>query len=146
MPPRSRRHQHPSQTTAFGRSHPNLQRLLLWCCEASPYLMLATIATGAGILKRPLWQRALLWRAALWSFLARWILVGCAITWSWNDWGREDEAQRRRAADAGSGGPQNGGGGGEEVERRDEEQLRAELLHPGPAQVAAADAQVVVQG
>jgi hypothetical protein len=40
------------------------------------------------------WQRAMLWRIALWSFLSRWILVGCAITCSWNEWGRDDRQEQ----------------------------------------------------
>ncbi|KIW72879.1 hypothetical protein PV04_01040 [Phialophora macrospora] len=90
MPPRRSRNGNRARTTAFGRAYPNIQRALLLSCEASPFLLLATIATGAGIWKRPTWQRAILWRIALWSFLSRWILVGCAITCSWNEWGRDD--------------------------------------------------------
>jgi hypothetical protein len=33
----------------------------------------------------------MLWQAALWSFLSRWVLVGCAVTWTWNEWGRDVE-------------------------------------------------------
>ncbi|ETI28579.1 hypothetical protein G647_01029 [Cladophialophora carrionii CBS 160.54] len=94
MPPRRSRNGNHARTTAFGRKYPNLQRALLLSCEASPFLLLATIAAGAGIWKRPMWQRAILWRLALWSFLSRWLLVGFAITTSWNDWGREDREER----------------------------------------------------
>src|ERR1700761_9270001 len=94
MPPRrSNRNGNNARTTAFGRAYPNLQRALLLSCEAGPFFLIATIATGAGIWKRPMWQRAMLWRAALWTFLSRWILVACAITWSWNEWGREDRQE-----------------------------------------------------
>jgi len=100
MPPRrSNRNGDRTRATAFGRAYPNLQRALLLSCEAGPFLLIATIATGAGIWKRPMWQRAVLWRAAFWSFLSRWILVGCAITWSWNEWGRGDLAEEERQAE-----------------------------------------------
>ncbi|OCT44090.1 hypothetical protein CLCR_00723 [Cladophialophora carrionii] len=99
MPPRRSRNGNHARTTAFGRKYPNLQRALLLSCEASPFLLLATIAAGAGIWKRPMWQRAILWRLALWSFLSRWLLVGFAITTSWNDWGREDRQERDEERD-----------------------------------------------
>ncbi|OAP57594.1 hypothetical protein AYL99_08332 [Fonsecaea erecta] len=96
MPPQRRRagDNDSARTTAFGRAYPNLQRALLLSIEVGPFLLIATILTSAGIWKRPKWQRAMLWRAAVWSFLSRWILVGCAITWTWNDWGPEEQRQQ----------------------------------------------------
>jgi hypothetical protein len=91
MPPR-RRARAEKETTAFGRAYPTLQRILLLSCEATPFLTIATILTGTGIWKRPKWQRNILWQAALWSFLSRWVLVGCAVTWTWNEWGRDEDA------------------------------------------------------
>lgn len=91
MPPQRSQDADDNKTTAFGRAHPNLQKTLIASCQACPFLLIATILMGAGVLKRPKWERIFLWRAALWSFLSRWILVSCAITWSWNDWGRDNE-------------------------------------------------------
>lgn len=84
-----------SRANAFGRAHPTLQRALLYCCQLEPYFIIATILVGARIWKRPAWQHAALWWTAVWGFMSRWILVGCAMTWTWNDWGpgREGEAQ-----------------------------------------------------
>lgn len=76
--------------TAFGRAHPELQKSLITACQLSSPLLIATILWTAGFLKRPKWERILLWRAALFGFLSRWVLVSCAITWTLNGWGEEE--------------------------------------------------------
>lgn len=50
-----------------------------------------------------------MWRAALASFLSRWVLVSCAITWMLNGWGGPVAASR-------GGGARGGGRGGREEE------------------------------
>lgn len=99
MPParRSTRTATDPRANAFGRAHPNLQRALLFSCDASPALLIATILAGAGLWKRPFWQRSMLWRVAMWSFMSRWILLVCAVTWTWNEWGRERETGEPQA-------------------------------------------------
>jgi len=82
--------------TAFGRAHPNFQRALIVACQASPPLLIATILWTAGVMKRPMWERMAVWRAAWWSFVSRWVLVSCAITWTlagWEDGDGEAEPQ-----------------------------------------------------
>jgi hypothetical protein len=44
----------------------------------------------------------MLWQAALWSFLSRWVLVGCAVTWTWNEWGRDGEDEEGRIDENGT--------------------------------------------
>lgn len=51
-----------------------------------------------------------MWRAALASFLSRWVLVSCAITWMLNGWGPVAAPRRGRGR----------GRGGRDVEVEDE--------------------------
>lgn len=91
MPPPRRTNRKDEYVTAFERAHPNLQRFLLTACQASSPLLLATTLFAAGFMKRPMWERVFMWRAALFSFLSRWVLVSCAITWTLRGWGEGDE-------------------------------------------------------
>lgn len=107
MPP------HDDRNTAFGRAHPNLQKTLIVACQASPPLLIATILWTAGVMKRPMWERVLVWRAALWSFVSRWVLVSCAITWTLAGWeeGYAEEQRERERQGQGPGPGQNAGEG-----------------------------------
>jgi len=95
MPPQGQNGQR-EKTTAFGRAHPNLQKMLLLASQATSPLILLAVLWQTGAVKRPqkekfaLW-RAALWRAALWSYLSRFVLIGCSVTWTLNGWGDEDE-------------------------------------------------------
>jgi len=92
-PPRRSSPTNNDKDTSFGRAHPNVQKALIMACQASSPLLVATVLWGAGVMRRPMWERALMWRAAWLSFVSRWILVGCAITWAWNEWGDDDAAE-----------------------------------------------------
>lgn len=96
MPPQRGAERKDEYVTAFERAHPKLQKFLLTACQASSPLLLATTLFAAGFMKRPLWERIFMWRAALFSFLSRWVLVTCAITWTLNGWGGDEEQQREQ--------------------------------------------------
>ncbi|KIW15496.1 hypothetical protein PV08_05542 [Exophiala spinifera] len=89
MPP-PRRPSAPAQaneySTAFGRAHPTLAKGLVMVCQSSGPLLIGTLLWTAGVLRRPMWERVTLWRAYLWTFISRWVLVSCAITWSLAGW------------------------------------------------------------
>ncbi|KAI1628974.1 hypothetical protein EDD37DRAFT_30834 [Exophiala viscosa] len=95
MPPRSTSTPNHDTDTAFGRAHPNLQKTLIAACQASGPLLIGTILWSAGFMKRPMWERALLWRAYLWTYISRWVLVSCAITWTLAGWGNQNEGQEQ---------------------------------------------------
>lgn len=89
MPPR-RRSTSPKANphiSAFERAHPTMQKLLLTGFQISSPLLIATTLFAAGVMRRPLWERAFFWRAALASFLCRWVWLGCMITWTLTGWG-----------------------------------------------------------
>jgi hypothetical protein len=96
MPPQRRAERKVEYVTAFERAHPKLQRFLLTACQASSPLLLATTLFAAGFMKRPLWERIFMWRAALFSFLSRWVLVTCAITWTLRGWGGDEQEQQEQ--------------------------------------------------
>jgi hypothetical protein len=90
MPPRPAPNDEKFQT-AFARAHPILNELLMTSGALSPALLLTATLWAAGFLKRPLWERKLFWRAALVSYLSRWAVVGCTITWLMCEWGEAGE-------------------------------------------------------
>lgn len=115
MPPRRNQRTPTPQTdegyvTAFERAHPHIQNMLFSACRVSTPLLFATTLFAAGVMKRPLWERDFMWRAALASFLSRWVLVSCAITWMLNGWGPVAAPRRGRGR----------GRGGRDVEVEDE--------------------------
>ncbi|KAJ9625420.1 uncharacterized protein PV06_02960 [Exophiala oligosperma] len=77
--------------TAFGRAHPIVMRGLVTVCQCSGPLLIGTILWTAGFLQRPMWERVTMWRAYLWTFISRWVLVGCAITWTLNGWDQQQQ-------------------------------------------------------
>jgi len=89
-------------------------------------LLLATTLFAAGLMKRPLWERVFMWRAAMFSFLSRWVLVSCAITWTLRGWG-EREAEE-------DGGDDEGAGNGDDRDRRQREVQRERVRERGGQQ------------
>ncbi|KAK5047921.1 hypothetical protein LTR84_006109 [Exophiala bonariae] len=116
MPPARRRQPRRPRRYVLGfeRAHPNIQDLLIRACDASTPLLLATILACAGVMKRPPWERSVLWYAALGGFLSRWVAVTCAVTWMLNGWGGDGERaapdadQRGRRGADGAGGNEGG--------------------------------------
>ncbi|KAK5197472.1 hypothetical protein LTR99_007842 [Exophiala xenobiotica] len=82
-----------STDTAFGRAHPKVMKGLIVACQFSGPLLIGTLLWTAGFLKRPMWERVMMWRAYLWTYISRWVLVSCAITWTLNGWGPQDEGE-----------------------------------------------------
>ncbi|RVX71809.1 hypothetical protein B0A52_04208 [Exophiala mesophila] len=72
--------------TAFSRAHPTWQKLLVTSMKLSTPLLITATLFAAGLMKRPLWERVFMWRAALVSFLSRWVLVTWTIAWTLNGW------------------------------------------------------------
>ena len=134
MPPRYREAGYRAppnhRATAFGRAHPHLQRLLILSYQSSPLLLLAAIASAAGVWPSLRWQRKWIYRAAVWSFFSRWVFLGCAVTWSWNEWGRDQDGEWEGGGDGdrgGVGGDGNRGGVGNEDEAQRAERLEEEM-------------------
>lgn len=73
MPPRR------SKTDAFQSRHPVVYASLVFGARMYPALILLTMVSNFGVLRRPWWQRVLLWKCSYWSFMSRYVLVAMSI-------------------------------------------------------------------
>lgn len=66
---------------SFHDRHPKIYHMLVFYARRYPDLLILTILGQIGLLRRPYWQKVMLWRLATGSFLSRYVLLGLSVVY-----------------------------------------------------------------